>query len=84
MERIDALTIILEKPTRIQELGSLANAIKQMKGVIEVIPVVRQVPATAIAEMRVRQELQQRVMQVLEPPMFGWPIEPDPTIPTPV
>ena len=75
MERIDALTVILDKPTRIEELGPLANALKQMRGVIEVIPVVRQVPTTAIAEMRARQDLHQRVLQILEPPMFGWPLE---------
>lgn len=82
MERIDALTIVLDKPMRIEDLGPLANAMKQLQGVIEVIPVIRQVPAAAIAEQRIRQELRQRVMQVLEPPIFGWPVSPTPDVRT--
>ena len=74
-DRIDALTVILDRPTRIDDVAPIANAIKQMKGVIEVTPVVRTAASTAIAEQRIHHELYEKVRKVLEPPIFGWPLE---------
>lgn len=74
-DRIDALTVILDKPLRLEQITPLANAIRQMNGVLEVIPLIREAPATAIAEQRVHHELYAKVLKVLEPPMFGWPME---------
>lgn len=76
-DRIDALTIILDKPMRDDDIASLVAALKQMRGVLEVTPYVRNGLNTAIAEQRIRHEFRQKVLQVLEPPLFGWPIDPE-------
>ena len=64
-DRINAFVVILEHDLRDDDAQAIINAIRQLKGVLDVQPHVAGFDA-AIAEARVRHELRQKLWKVLE------------------
>lgn len=65
-DRYNALTVVLEQDIRSDDAEALIEAITCLRGVLKVTPRVAN-PDEHIAEMRVRQELGEKLWQVLYP-----------------
>ncbi len=66
-DRIFALTVILEKDIRADDVEALTNAISMFRGVLEVTKHVAS-PEAYTARVRARQELGEKLWAVLYPP----------------
>ena len=64
--RYYALTVILEKDIRSDDAEPLVNAIKMIKGVLDVKPHISD-PETWMAQERARMELGRKVMNIIYP-----------------
>lgn len=67
-ERYHSLTVVLKKDMREDDAKSLIDAIRQLRGVLEVSGVVADISLSAVAEARIRHELGQKLIDVLYPP----------------
>jgi len=65
-DRINALTIVLERDIRTDDIGPLIAAIRQLRGVLNVTQHVSQLE-DIVARARVRQELGEKLWEVLHP-----------------
>ncbi len=65
-DRFHSLTVILEKDMRDDDCESLINAIKMLRGVIKVNPIVSD-PTSWMAEERARRELGQKLLEIVFP-----------------
>ena len=65
-DRLNGLTVVLEQDIREEEARPLIDAIKQMRGVLNVQPLVVNFEIH-LAESRVRRELGQKLWEVLYP-----------------
>lgn len=68
--RVNSLFVILENDIRIDDIQSTIDAIKQIKRVLEVKTHIS-TPVDSVAESRVRNELGQKLMDVVYPPSQG-------------
>lgn len=66
-DRVNALVVVLEKDVRIDDVASLTDAIRQLRGVISVTPHIADGLTDSIAMQRVRHELGQKLWAVLYP-----------------
>jgi len=66
--RASMLYVILEKDTRIDDIEKLTNAIAQFSNVLEVKTHIKGATED-IAQARVRQELGQKIIEILYPSM---------------
>jgi hypothetical protein len=64
-DRINSLTVILEKDTRADDIECLKNAILQLKGIIAVEKNVSDL-GTFLAEKRAKYELRSKLWDVLK------------------
>lgn len=64
-DRINAFVVILDQDVRDDDAQAIINAIRQLKGVLDVQPHVAGFE-DAIAETRVRHELRQKLWKALE------------------
>jgi len=64
-DRYNALTVVLDHDIRSDDAEVLVSAIKQLRGVLNVIPNVVENLTDEIAEARVRQELSKKLWAVL-------------------
>ena len=62
-DRISAYTVFLTEDVRVDDAEAITNALRMVKGVMRVEPHVAD-PAAAITEMRVRRELEAKLMEV--------------------
>ncbi len=69
-DRIDALTVVLERDTRDDDVEALVNAIKQMRNVADVALNVADVTSYS-ARARVQSELGPAFFQVLHMLLYG-------------
>lgn len=67
-DRYNALTVILDRDIRDDDAAHLLNAIKMLRGVLRVEPHIANNLDAAVAEMRVRNELVEKLIEVLRPP----------------
>ena len=65
-DRIKALTVTLERDIRVDDVEPLIAAITQLRGVANVMAEVANID-THVAEVRVRQELGQKIMKIIYP-----------------
>ncbi len=65
-DRYHALTVILEKDIRDDDAECILNAIKMIKGVINVKPIVSN-PTSWMAEERAKRELGQKLLEIVYP-----------------
>lgn len=65
-DRVNALLVVLEEDIRDDDAAATIAAIRQIKGVLDVTPNVVS-SADAIADMRARHDLGQRLWHVLYP-----------------
>lgn len=65
-DRYIALTVLLEKPIKDEDAEQLIQAIMQLRGVMDVTPVVQDVQTLWI-EQKIRNEIGEKLMKVLYP-----------------
>ena len=65
-DRVNALTVILDRDIRTDDVEATINAIRQIKGVLKVKPHIREM-SDDIAEARVLSELSAQVVGDLPP-----------------
>ncbi len=65
-ERYKGFTVVLEENIRSDDAKNTINAIRQIKGVIEVAPVIRNGINDYIADQRARRELIDKIYGVLK------------------
>lgn len=65
-DRVYALTVTLEKDTRTDDVEFIVNAIRAIRGVLDVTQMVAD-PGTYMAEMRAKRELADKLWDVLYP-----------------
>lgn len=65
-DRINAITVVLDKDMRVDDAESLLAAIRQLRGVLSVDPHVSE-PGDHIAQNRARRELCDSLWEVLHP-----------------
>ena len=65
-DRLNALTVVLDRDIRADDAEALIAAIRQLRRVLDVVPQVAD-PAAFVAEQRVRHELGQKLLDVLYP-----------------
>lgn len=75
-DRVHSLTVILEKPVRDDDVETLRDAIRQLRGVANVIVSKQNVEdhVSAVAREQARQEIRGAVSRVLWPNVL-WPKE---------
>ena len=66
-DRINALTVVLNKDIRIDDVEGLINAIEMLRGVLSVSPHVADTLDSHIAENRVRHDLGQKLFDIVYP-----------------
>lgn len=65
-DRVFALTVVLEKDIRTDDVEAITNAIKMIRGVLNVAEHITD-PSTYMAEERARRELGEKLWSVLYP-----------------
>lgn len=65
-DRFISLTVILENPMRADDLQPTIDAIRQLRGVMDVTPIVID-PQTYWAQERARRDLVTKLYEVLQP-----------------
>jgi hypothetical protein len=66
-DRINALTVVLEKDTRTDDVEALVNAIKCLRNVLKVDLHVAEALGDHVSYSRARQELGEKMWEVLYP-----------------
>ena len=69
-DRISSLTVVLNQDYREDDIETLINAIKLFGDVLDVVPEVADI-ASYVAERRVKEELTQKLWEVLYPGSKG-------------
>lgn len=69
-DRISSLTVVLNQDYREDDIETLINAIKLFGDVLDVVPEVADI-ASYVAERRVKEELTQKLWEVLYPRSKG-------------
>lgn len=64
-DRYDSFVVVLERDIREDDAKETINAIKQIKGVLNVVPHINDI-STHIAELRVRSEFLGKILEVLK------------------
>ena len=64
-DRVKALTVVLDKDVRIDDVEALMDAIKMLKGVRKVTPEVANV-ADHVADMRARGEVVEKLLTLID------------------
>ena len=64
MERVNALTVVLEKDTREDDVRGLVDAIRHLRGVVDVKGNVAN-PETWIAETRARNAMREKLLDLI-------------------
>jgi hypothetical protein len=67
-DRVSAFTVVLERDVREDDAQSLIEAIRHLRGILSVEPVVSN-PGQAVATARLRFEYFEKLRQVLEAPL---------------
>ncbi len=63
-DRVKGLTITLESDIRIEDISPLMNAILQMKGVIDVSPIISNA-SDSVVKLRCRQEMREKLYTLI-------------------
>jgi len=66
IDKIKGLIVVLEDNTRVDDIGPLANAIRQMRGVLRVGYEVSQPSDDIIVEMRTKTKLMNKVLDLFK------------------
>ena len=70
-DRIKAVVVVLEADIREDEVEPILNALRMVKGVLNVVETVkRDLIGDLVAESRVREEIRGKLVAVLLPPRF--------------
>lgn len=64
-DRVKALTVVLERDIRVDDVKELTNAILMFRGVADVQPLISD-PVDYIAKERARHELEAKILDVLK------------------
>ena len=77
-DRIDSLTVVLDKDYRDDDVQTIVNAISMIRGVSLVTPRVVDNVTDHVARERARNEVREKIMMILhprlDPEMKGWPL----------
>lgn len=65
-DRVNAITVVLKKDTRTDDVEHLVNAILMLKGVEDVKVNISDLSEKYVAEVRVKNELRERVLAAFE------------------
>lgn len=66
-DRINSLTVVLERDIREDDIAPLMAAIESHRGVLQVLPHVADGIADVVASGRIRAELGTKIMEILYP-----------------